>query len=200
MDLLKLDAKLQKYHEQYEAWHTPIYQVSKEARAKLGQNGYTAEDYNRELEATYQRQKAIFNPRLAIRPLLNEVLVVYEVVSAEEREVIRNIFAKYYSASGMLMSYILECAECLELPEDDDVFRLAMIAASIENYSSDFRDTDGVLAELAMAAVKAGIDIEPHCTAISELCSPTWGKGGGFMKARLAIFHIYAPKAQRVWD
>jgi len=200
MDLQKLEAELRALQEQYQQWMAPIRQIEEDTRRKVGHDGYTEEDGRKEIEAVYQQQRIIYNPHLAILPLLNDVLSAYVVVTAEERAAIRDIFGKLYYASGALLSYILECAECLETPEDEDAFRLAMVAASIEDYTSDFRDTDAVLAELAIAAVKAGIDILPHCTAIAELSSATPGKGGRAMKPVLANFHLYAPKAVRLID
>lgn len=201
MDFQKLEADLRELQARYQQWRAPIRRAWEDIHGKVGQHdGYTKVDAKREADAVYRQQLAVYNPRLAILPLLNEVFSVYEVVSSEERAAIRDIFGKFYHASGSLMSYILECAECLETPEDGDVFRLALIAASIENYSFDFRDTDAVLAELAIASVKAGINMEPHCTAIAELSSDERSKGGRTMKPVLAHFHIHAPKAVRIYE
>jgi hypothetical protein len=196
VDLKKLEADLRELEARYKEWKAPIISFVDETANKLGQNGYTKEDRKREIQSFYKQQYAIYNPRLAIRPLLNNVFAAYVEVSADEREAIRNIFSHFSFAN--LLGYIVECAECLETPEDDDAFHLALIAASIENYAFDFRDTDMILAELAIAAVHAGIDMEPHCTAIAELCSDAWGKGGGGMKEQLATFHLYAPTAVRL--
>jgi hypothetical protein len=198
MNLEKLEVDLRQLQERYLLWNAPIYQLKKETHSFIGINGYTEEDCQREIKAFYQQQLAEHNPRLAMRSLINKAISIYESVSPKEREAIRDIFGKFFHASGQLLGYIIECAECLEIPKDANIFRLGLIAASIENYAFDFRDTDMILAELAIAAAKANIDIEPHGTSIAKLCSDERGKGGGFMKRKLAQFHIYAPKAVRL--
>jgi hypothetical protein len=195
MDLEKLEAGLREVQDRREQLNRTIRPEYEKREHKVGQDGYSAEDLKREMKAIYREQVANYNPRLVERPLLNEAIAAYEVVSAEERSAIRDIFGKFDTG---LLNYIIECAECLESPKDEDIFRLAMIAASIENAAHDFRDTDMILAELAIAARNAGINIEPHCTAIAELSSAVRSSGGGLMKAKLASFHIYAPKAVRV--
>jgi uncharacterized tellurite resistance protein B-like protein len=196
MDLWKLEADLREFDEQYRQWNKSIHRAAKEAGYKLGGPDDAATE--RALRQIYQEHLAIYNPRMAIRPVLEAVFDAYVSVSAEERSAIREIFGKYYHANGMLLSYMVECAECLETPEDEDAFRLALVAASIQNYASDFRDTDMILAEVAIAAVRAGINIEPHCIAIAELCSDVPSGGGRFMKQELSQFHIYAPNAVRL--
>jgi hypothetical protein len=196
INLQKLEADLRELERREQQWNTAIYNMIENTRHKVGQDGYTEENREREIEAFYRQHRANYDPRLAERPLLNQVISVYESVSPEERTAIRDIFGKF-SENGLL-SYIVECAECLEAADDADIFRLGLIAASIENYAFDFRDTDMILAELAIAANNAGIDIEPHCTAIAQLCSDSWGRGGGFMKGKLADFHRYALRAKRV--
>lgn len=158
------------------------------------------------LEAALQDLEIQFRDRTpeanrdAIRPLLDAVLAEYVDASEDERAAIRDIMGGPICASAGLLEYILECAECLESPDDADAFYLGLVAASIENYSQDFRDTSACLAELAMAAVKAGIDIELYCVAVAELSSAEKSRSGVIpMQRTLSQFHIYAPTAIRLF-
>jgi hypothetical protein len=109
--------------------------------------------------------------------------------------------AKLELGSNLLFSYILKCAECLETPDDGEILRVALIAASIENYAHDERDTNAVLAELAVAAREAGVDIESHSMIAAKLSSDQQPRGGrGTMKSMLARFHIYVLTAKRLID
>jgi hypothetical protein len=183
MDLQKLQADLDELDQRFLARNGEVWRLSE-----------------RELEASQDRLDAVYHPRNSIRPLLNNVIAAYVVVSAEERATIRELFRHSSCGSYGLMDYILECAECLETPDDVDVFRLALIAASIQDCAHDFRDTHAVLAELALSAVKAGIVMESDCAAIAELSSTHPSTGGCQpMKLVLAGFPAYAPKATRLF-
>jgi len=196
MDLAKLEADIHELERRYKQWDANLVCLIEDRLRTLEGETYTEADRKREINILYRQQLAVYNPRLAERPLLNEVIAAFPSLPADEREATRNIFAKF-DHNG-LFRYIIECAECLETPEDEDIFRLALIAAAIQNAAWDFRDTAMILAELAIAATKAGINMEPHCTAIVELCSEYPSKGGMFMKSSLANFHINAPKAVRL--
>jgi hypothetical protein len=110
----------------------------------------------------------------------------------------RKIFRKNDDAGcGGILTYIMQCVECLESPADEDIFRIALIALSLNNFWPDFRDTGAVMAELAIAAVRTSINMEPHCLEIAELSADdsTWS-----IKKHLATFHLYAPNAERIFD
>jgi hypothetical protein len=199
MDLERLDAQLTELQRRYQEWTIPLHQASEETRLKLNRDGYTEADRARDMEATYQKQLALYNPKEAETPVLEELLTSYVKMTAEERDVLQAITGKGWHTSGMLMAHILRCAKRLQTPNDSEILYSALIAASIENYSFDFRDTDMVLAELAVSARNAGINIEPLSSAAAELSSADEPKGGRMpMKTKLAHFHIYAQVAERV--
>lgn len=183
MDLQKLQADLDELEQRFRARNSEAWGLSE-----------------RELEASQDRLNAVYHPRDSIFPLLNDVIAAYVLVSAEERIAVRAIFRRSNCGSYGLLDYMLECAECLETPDDGDVFRLALIAASIQDCAHDFRDTHAVLAELALVAVKAGIVMEPDCSEISTLSNPDPSTGGCQpMKTVLSGFPTYAPKAIRLF-
>jgi hypothetical protein len=200
MNLNKWNEELNDLEQRFRQRNKVESAKSDETFDKVNHDGYTDEDRYHELERFSQELNKIYDPRASIRPFLDDVISIYEAVTEKERRAIRSLCSKYNCASYGLLDYIIECAECLETPEDEDIFRLGMIAASIQNCAHDFRDTSAVLAELALAAVEANINIELHCTAIAELSSPYTPTGGGHpMKSTLANFHVYAPKAVRLF-
>lgn len=200
MDLQKLQVDLDDLEQRFRTRNGALWRLSETTRQKVGYEGYTQEDRARELEALRNQLDAVYHPRDSIFPLLNDVIAAYVLVSAEERIAIRAIFRRSNCGSYGLLDYMLECAECLETPEDADVFRLALLAASIEDCAHDSRDTHAVLAELALAAVKAGIALEADCTAIAELSNADPSTGGCQpMNTVIAAFPSYAPNAKRLF-
>ena len=133
MDLQKLEADLRELEQAFRERNGSYSEMSKVTARKINHDGYTTEDYYRELEVFSQQLDTIYSPENAIRPLLNDVILAYVEVSAEERAAIRDICGQLSCASYGLLDYILECAGRIKTPEDEDVFHLALVAASIQN-------------------------------------------------------------------
>lgn len=179
MGLQKLEEELIKFDKFYKEWPPRLHEMPYETR------DYTEIELKKYL-ATVYRQK--------IYPLREEILSVYVTGTEEERYYIREIVHERDHLSGMILNYVVECAECLESPEDGWILRSGLVAASINNFLPDFRDTGYALAELAIAAREAGIDIEPHSSFVAELCPPEM-PGVMSMRRQMKNFHIYALKA-----
>src|SRR5262245_45159911 len=168
MDLQTLKMSLFEWEQQKRVSNGAYWQTHGEAWRKVHQGIYTEEDVDSELESLHQQANAIDS---VVQPLLLDCISAYLVGTPDDRASFRDMFATLPCAAHALLDFILNCASRLETPDDDEIFHLALAAASIENCGHDFRDTSAVLAEIAVAAVKAGIKIERHCTAVAELSS-----------------------------
>lgn len=200
-DLHTLEADLTELQRLYEVWHAPIVQMEQETWRKRHAGVYTEADQVRDIEAIYRQQLVLYNPAQAESAVREALLAAYVDGDDADRAAMRMMVARLGRAPYMLMDYILMCAECLETPNDGWILRSGLVAAAIENYNNDFRDTGYVLSELAIAAVKAGIDIEPHAKAVAEMCSPEATMPGHFfMRKTISNFHIFAPTAKHVFE
>ncbi len=189
-DLADLDRSLITYQRSINLYGASLEQ-------KVGRDGYTQEDLVRDI-LLFRQQQTPNNPRVALGAFYNECVKLYPLITAEDRDTMRKIFRKHSNVgSGGILTYIMQCVECLESPSDEDIFRIALIALSLNNFSPDYRDTGAVQAELAIAAVRTSINMEPHCLEIAELSADDSPIS---MKKSMAKFHIYAPQAKRIFD
>jgi hypothetical protein len=199
MDWHRLESDLSELDRKHKDFYRSRHSFVDTLKRKVGHNGYTEQDLQRDVKAFYIEQYTT-SLRVALRALQNECISAYPLMAAEERDTMRRMFRRYdLAGSGGLLEYIMECIEFLESPADEDIFRLALIALSIHDFHPDFRDTGAVLAELAIAAVRTRINMEPHCLKISELLGdgePPWPS----MKKCLETFHLTAPKRERIFD
>lgn len=197
MDLQTIDQQLDELQQRYIEWDIP----NKEARKKMLQvnrDGYTFEEYQRELEAIRQKQFAIYDPFEAARSFLDELCAFYQIATPDEQEAIRTMTDQKKVSVVLLLAYIQKCSARLQSPQDQATFRLGLAAASIENCSSDYRDVLMALADLVYAAESVGIDIQPHLDAVAALSSPEKPRGGVTpMRDLLANFQNYSVLKER---
>jgi hypothetical protein len=195
VDWQKLDANLAELDRNYIEYYRSINVFATSLELKVLRNEYTKEDMYSDV---HKFRLALTNPRFALRALQHECITVYPLMNVEDRETMRMVFKKYDMAgSGEFLQYIMECAECLESPADEYIFRLALIALSIHDFHPDFRDTGAVMAELVLAAVRTKINMEPHCIEIAELSAD---RPYLSMKEALAGFHLSAATRKRIFD
>jgi hypothetical protein len=197
MDWQKLDLDLADLDRNLIGYYRSINHYGRSLEQKVGHDGYTQEDLVHDVKL-FIRQQEPNNPRVALGTLYNTSVTLYPLITADERDTMRKIFKKYPEAGcGGMLTFIMQCVECLESPADEDVFRIGLIGLSLNNFHPDFRDTGAVWAELAIAAVRTSINMEPHCLEIAELSADDSPMS---MKKSLATFHLYAPQAQRLFD
>ena len=195
MNLQQLTKEIINLQKKSEDWHAPINKVIQETFEKVNLNGYTWSDHEREVEEAYRKQLALYNFRQTAFPVREALLSFYETATDEDRAEVRRLIWSQSYIPRLLISYIYQCAECLESPEDSWILRSGLVAAAMENYAwGDFRDTDAALVELGSAAINAGIDIEPIAREVTPLCSP---HKPGYMGTRRIIedFQAFAKQA-----
>jgi len=95
MDLAKLEADIHELERRYKQWDANLVCLIEDRLRTLEGETYTEADRKREINILYRQQLAVYNPRLAERPLLNEVIAAFPSLPADEREATRNIFAKF---------------------------------------------------------------------------------------------------------
>lgn len=198
LDLQKLKIGLTEWEQQKQASNAAFWRTHGEAWDKVHQGIYTEADVDRELAPFIQQLNVVDS---LVRPLVLDFISAYLMGTADERATIRDVFSNLPCAAYALLDFIVDCSKRLDTSDNEEIFRLALAAASIENCGHDFRDTNAVLAEIAIGAFKVGINIEPVCSAIAAISSADRSKGGWptSMQSVLADFHNYAPKAVRLF-
>jgi hypothetical protein len=198
MELDTLIQQLDELEEQYQAWVEPINQVIRESLFKVNRDGYTPADYERDVEAIREKQRAKYDPYQAIYELLDELCPAYLEASAERRAAVRVAASDKSGVLSALLGYAYRMAKRIQSPLDREWLRRGLAAISIENCARDYRDVLLALAELYVAAEEAGIRPRSDFTAVSKLSSGEKPTGGSTsVKEMLANFSRYGVLRER---
>ena len=198
MGLDTLIQRLDELEEQYQAWVEPINQVIRESSFKVNRDGYTPADYERDVKAVRERQRAKYDPYQAIYELLDELCPAYLEASAEGRAAVRVAVNDKSGVLSALLGYAYRAAKRIQSPLDKEWLRRGLAAISIENCAKDYRDVLLALAELYVRAEEAGIRPRSDFTAVSRLSSRELPRGGDKpMQGMLANFSRYGALRER---
>ena len=198
MDLTALIQQLDDLEERYQEWVVPINQVIQERLFKINRDGYTSADYDRDVRAIKEKQRAKYDPYQAIYELLDELCPAYVEASAEERAAVRAAVSEKGGVLSALLGYAYRAARRIQSPEDREWLRRGLAAISIENCSKDYRDVLLALAELYVAAEQAGMKPGTDFRAMSRLSSDEKPRGGSAsVKEMLANFRSYGALRER---
>jgi hypothetical protein len=198
MGLDTLIQQLDELEAWYQAWVEPINQVIRESLFKVNRDGYTPADYERDVEAVREKQRAKYDPYQAIYELLDELCPAYLEASAERRAAVRVAVSDKGGVLSALLGYAYRAAKRIQSPADREWLRRGLAAISIENCARDYRDVLLALAELYVAAEEAGIRPRSEFTAVSRLSSRELPRGGDTpMQGMLANFSRYAVLRER---
>jgi hypothetical protein len=198
MELAELTEQLHEWEEQYQEWIEPINQVIRECSYKVNRDGYTAADFDRDVEAVREQQRAKYDPYPAIHRLLDELCPAYLEASAEQRAMVRAAVSDKNGVLSALLGYAYRAARRIQSPGDREWLRKGLAAISIENCARDWRDVLLALAELYVAAEGAGIRPRSDFTVVSKLSGAEKPKGGReSMRAILVNFHGYGALTER---
>lgn len=186
MNDLTLDTlknRLDEIQARYDTWYAFLAQQ----RRMLSSS---SPDYEEKLAALEQERLKVYNPYEESAQVFDELCPFYWTATAEQRAAIRTMFKErefwYYVAPFRYLNIIYTR---LEQNPDVGTLRLGLAAISIEDCSSDYRDTSIAIHRLAQAARLAGIDPAPHFLAMAELSSDQISKGGmSSMKEMLTQF------------
>ena len=198
MELTALIQQLDHLEQRYREWVEPINQVIRESLFKINRDGYTQADFETDVKAVREKQRAKYDPYQAIYELLDELCPAYVEASAEQRAAMRAAVSEKDGVLSALLGYAYRAAGRIQSPEDREWLRRGLAAISIENCSKDYRDVLLALAELYVAAEEAGIRPATDFRAISRLSSAEKPRGGSAsVREMLANFRSYGVLRER---
>jgi hypothetical protein len=185
MDLAELTREIEAQEKRYQEWVKPINQFIRERLFQVNIDGYTQDDYERDLKDVYDRQRALYDPFAEIYALLDRLCPAYLDATPEQRAGVRAAVADKNGMLSALLGYVYRSANRISSPSDREWLRKGLAAISIENCSKDFRDVLLALAELCVAAEAAGIDPRPDFRAVAALSSRGKPQGGSTSVSRM---------------
>jgi hypothetical protein len=191
MDLLNLERRLAEFEIQYNEWKRPIEEVMNEKLPLVdAKESYTHRDYTKDYDEAKERQRALYNPIDDISTLVAQVCRDFSTLDSQQRGQIRASARRNKFFREFLLGHIGWSAKQLKATKNPDWLNQGLLAASIEDCITDFRDTFVSLAKLYLAAEDVGIDPMPHFQAVSQLSNdePRTGSGSSSKKI-LSVFH-----------
>ena len=198
MGLAELIQQLDELKQRYQEWVAPINQVIRECSYKVNRDGYTPADFDRDVKAVREKQRAKYDPYQAIYRLLDEMCPAYLEASSEQRVLVRAAASDKNGVLSALLGYAYRAARRIQSPADREWLRRGLAAISIENCSKDYRDVLLALAELYVAAEEAGIRPRSDFRAVSRLSSGEKPRGGNTsVQEMLANFQGYGALRER---
>lgn len=188
MDLDTFKRQIIELEERFQQWVEPIDRTWSETL----EEGYTLDDHKRKVKEIAQSQIARYDPYQDMFALLDQVCPIYLSASSQRRAEIRAAVSDKEGMWSGLINFVYRAVERLQSPADKEWLRLGLAAVSIEDQSMDIRDTFVALAELYVAAEKAGIDPKPYFSEVAELSSDQVPRGGTkSINETLSEFHSY---------
>lgn len=112
--------------------------------------------------------------------LLDQLCEVYLATTPRQRPKIRRFFERKERLLEALADRVARASYLVKGPGDVDRLRLGLVAMSINDARTDFRDLTSPLRRLIEGAARAGIDPKPHLLAVAEM-SNRKGRGDGSM-------------------
>lgn len=172
--------------------------ATRAAPTEVNRDGYTPADFERDVKAVKDRQRARYDPYEAIYALLDELCPAYLDASAEQRAAVRAAVSDKRGVSGALLGYVYRAAERVRSSVDRGWLWKGLAAISMENCGRDYRDVLLALAELYVAAEEAGIEPRADFKAVSRRSSGEKPRGGRTsMRQMLARFQSYGVLRER---
>ncbi|MEL6402990.1 MAG: hypothetical protein AAFR81_01390 [Chloroflexota bacterium] len=100
------------------------------------------------------------------------IFYVYKNSTANERKSLRYMLKRYKHIQNHLIDFIGECTECIESTDDEWIFQLGVLTASmLDIYASSLSTTaKDALINLGLSAFKIGIDIAHSIETILPYC------------------------------
>jgi len=198
MELAALIQQLDELEKQYQEWAEPINRVLRECSFKVNRDGYTPADFDRDVQAIREQQRARYDPYHAIYELLDELCSAYLEASADQRAVVRAAVSDKNGVLSALLGYVYRAAKRIRSPADREWLRRGLAAVSIEDCSKDYRDVLLALAELYVVSEEAGLRPSSDFTAVSRSSSDEKPRGGsGSVQEMLANFQRYGALRER---
>ena len=184
--------------DRYEMSRAPLQQYFADNLVRINRAGYTWEEFERgrrELEADLKKEGDL-QPELF--RLFEQLCTQYVLCDSAERAAIRARVADRKNLGCLIRSYADHLATQIQHVQDTPKLRLALAAVSIENCSSDYRDTLTTLADLYVRAEEVGIEPRRLFESGSEFATDSHTAGACESLARmLRDFGTYAVVTER---
>ena len=180
MGVKEFQEKIKGYAEQYRDWKKPIDEFRKKFREEhnIGWSDYEGSKKVdlavQEFNETYLKQNP--DPTETIYAFLDQEYEAYLNGTQEECDAIRASFSINRAFENLLLSYVYRAAKKLRSSRDVKWLERGLVAASLENSGTDYRDTITSLGELYKAAV--GIDPNLYFQKAASLASRDEPRGG----------------------
>jgi hypothetical protein len=198
VDVKEIEKRLGELEARYQEWAKPINEVIQQSSAKVNRDGYTSEDFDRDVKAAREKQLAKYDPYREMETFFNRLCPDYLKATAQEREQIRNAVNNKTGIQAALVGYAEDSGKRIKSTKDVELLRVALAAISIENCARDYRDVLLVLAEIYVAAENVGIDPRPQFKQVADLSSTKEPLGGNTPVSEiLSNFHTYAVLKER---
>ena len=171
MKLDEFDEALGRWEAKYNEWVKPINQFAQVAVFKINKDGYSLGEFEREYKAIEARQRSRYDPQPEIADIVDRMCSEYLSATPTERKQCRSLVRDRNGVLGALMGYVHSATDRLRTTKDIKHLRLGLAAVSIENCATDYRDDLVALAEIWLAAERAGFDPLPHFRDVAKLSS-----------------------------
>jgi hypothetical protein len=185
MNVKEFERLLENLEQRYQNWVKPINEFISERLYQVNRGGYTYSDYERDLRAFRKERLAEYNPFAEMSEMLETLCPAYLEATAWERSEIRAAAGGKAGVLSALLGHAYRAAEEIESASDGERLRMGLAALSIENCAKDYRDVLLALAELYLAAERAGIDPKPEFRAVAKLSSKEKPVGGTTSVSRM---------------
>lgn len=196
MEIDRLEDELDRWEAKYKELVEPCIQLIRKAFFKVSGGGdsfadlirnaffkvigrgYSFADFEREREAILAHQRARYDPQPEIEGIIDRMCSEYLSATPQEREQGRSLISDRETVLAYLLGYVHSAAKRVSITKEIEHLRRGLAAASIENCASDYRDVLMALADLWVAAERAGIDPQPHFREMASLSSDQKPRGG----------------------
>ena len=198
VDVAALSVRLENLERRYQQWAVPIDRALQDKFRRVNRDGYSGDDFRRDVEAIGTAQRVPYDPYAEADELLDGLCPAYLAATESQRQASRAAVANKRGVLSALLRYIGRAAQHLRAAGNREWLLRGLAAASIDDGRPDWRDLLLALAELYVAAEQTGIDPQPAFAAVGALSNPqpAW-TGATPMAEILARFHTYAVLRER---
>jgi hypothetical protein len=190
--------RLTELESRYQDWAAAVNQAVRESMSKATQEGAAPGERGRRILAIREEARARYDPYEAAYVLFDSLCPAYLAATPAEQSALRRAVRDKYGVVSALRGYVYRAAKRLQSPSDLEWLRRGLAAASLDDCSQDYRDFLLALAELYVAAEKAGIKPRSEFKAVARLSSSQRPKGGRTpVREILDRFHTYGVLRER---
>ena len=198
MDLGAIQSKIDELEARRRQWSAPIDAVIQANLSRVNRDGYTVQDFKKEIHQIREQQNARAAVYEDIDEFLDSLCSDYLHCTTDEAHDVRMLFVHRRGLQNSLLGYVYRAARHIHSPGDVHWLRLGIAAVSMENFAVDYRDSLLALAEIYVAAERAGIDPQPVLNDISGRSGRELPTGGMTPTAEALVkFPTYAVLAER---